>query len=104
MKVFETTDHIPDSFEGKCYVKHPDSIRWYKNGRLHREDGPALIDVGETEYWFTNGILHRLDVPAVVYKTGNYQYWINYCVLSAHDFWNHPRVLIHKLNKILQEL
>lgn len=38
--------------------------KWYHNGLLHREDGPAVIyNSGEWEY-YRHGILHREDGPA----------------------------------------
>lgn len=38
---------------------------WYKNGLLHREDGPAIeYETGE-KHWYINGLLHRDDGPAV---------------------------------------
>jgi len=42
---------------------------WYINGKLHRDDGPAVINVGITEEdykYFYNGLLHRLDGPAII--------------------------------------
>jgi hypothetical protein len=48
---------------------------WYRNGDLHREDGPALIDPQRklTEY-HVNGLLHRLDGPAIIDVNGS-KYW-----------------------------
>lgn len=37
---------------------------WYEKGRLHREDGPAII-FKDTEIWMRYGKFHRLDGPAV---------------------------------------
>ena len=37
---------------------------WYKNGRLHRENGPAQILATGKEIWNLDGLLHRLDGPA----------------------------------------
>jgi len=44
-------------------------IRWFRNGELHREDGPAFIDPKDGERWYRNGQLHREDGPAVVSDT-----------------------------------
>jgi hypothetical protein len=38
--------------------KHTDkygSQRWYKNDKLHREDGPAVIRPDGTQHWWLNG-------------------------------------------------
>jgi|SRR5690606_16973430 len=38
---------------------------WYKNGLLHREDGPAREYADGDKYWYLNGILHREYGPAI---------------------------------------
>jgi hypothetical protein len=40
--------------------------RWYKNGKLHREDGPAVIHRDGAKEWYWNDRRHRSDGPAVV--------------------------------------
>ena len=60
---------------------------YYKDGKLHREDGPAEVISNAMELkkcWFLNGMLHRLDGPAATRNTGdsvhnNYEeeFWIN---------------------------
>ena len=48
----------------------------YKDDKLHREDGPAVIQsTGTVEYWF-EGKLHREDGPAVIYSNGAMSYYI----------------------------
>lgn len=35
-------------------IKEEERICWYKNGRLHREDGPAVLDIFAEQifyYW-----------------------------------------------------
>ena len=44
---------------------------------LHREDGPALRG-GGVERWYRLGKLHRLDGPAVIADNGLYQHWYRY--------------------------
>lgn len=45
-------------------------IKWYLNGKRHREDGPANImwqtETGFKSYeaWYLNGEQHRVDGPA----------------------------------------
>ena len=36
------------------------SKRWYQNGELHREDGPAVIYADGSEAWYQNNKLHRI--------------------------------------------
>jgi len=51
--------------------------RWYLNGRLHREDGPAIEGIDGHKSWFFHGQLHRLDGPAIEYATGSKAWLIN---------------------------
>ena len=42
---------------------------WYRHGKYHRIDGPAMVLPG-AEYWYKNGKLHRDNGPAVKKDTG----------------------------------
>lgn len=44
--------------------------KYYVNGTLHREDGPAVIYANRTKKWYINGELHRDDGPAIECCTG----------------------------------
>jgi len=83
-------------YRGKCIEI------WYKNGKLHREDGPA-VNGPFLEKWYNNGKLHREDGPAVVRIWSN-EYWlfgkkyeysaywkkidmINKCIIMDWDNW-----------------
>lgn len=47
------------------------------NGKVHKEDGPAVIySDGDTE-WYINGKLHRTDGPAVLCSNGYKEWCIN---------------------------
>lgn len=50
---------------------------WYKDGRLHREDGPAIIFINGTKKWYREGRLHREDGPAVVEANGTLRYFVD---------------------------
>lgn len=59
-------------------------VHWYENGRLHREDGPAIEwDNGEKE-WYLNGVRHRDNGPAVEYKRG-IKTWYRHGELHRED-------------------
>ena len=51
--------------------------RWYLNGRLHREGGPAIEHADGYKVWWLNGRLHREGGPAVEYSNGNKEWWLN---------------------------
>ena len=44
--------------------------KWYLNGKLHREDGPAIEWADGDKEWYLNGKRHREDGPAVEYASG----------------------------------
>ena len=49
--------------------------RWYKEGQLHREDGPAVEWVNGDKCWFKEGKYHREDGPAVELANGDKLYY-----------------------------
>ena len=52
-------------------------VAYYKNGQLHRDDGPAVVWADGTAIFYKNGRLHRDDGPAVVCADGSVSYWKN---------------------------
>jgi hypothetical protein len=59
-------------------IIHPDGTQeWWLNGKLHREDGPAVIDPDGTQYWYLNGKSHREDGPTVIYPDGRQEWYLN---------------------------
>ena len=62
------------------------SKEWYVNGKLHREDGPAVEYANGTKEWCVNGRLHREDGPAVEWADGTKSWWINGKRLSENEF------------------
>jgi hypothetical protein len=54
------------------------SVAWFKNGKLHREDGPAIQYINGAQAWFINGKRHRIDGPALIcYQSGTKEWWLN---------------------------
>lgn len=45
--------------------------KWYFNGKLHRENGPAINFDNKIKEWYFNGKLHRTDGPAVEWPDGS---------------------------------
>ncbi len=43
-------------------------ITFFKDNKLHREDGPAVIYPDGTEIWWYEGETHREDGPAVIWE------------------------------------
>jgi hypothetical protein len=49
---------------------------WYLNGKCHREDGPAIERASGTKEWLLNGKLHREDGPAIEKANGHKEWFL----------------------------
>jgi len=54
-------DHIEVVLDLEC------NIKYYCNGELHRDKGPAIEKRLGGKEWYQHGKLHRFDGPAVIY-------------------------------------
>ena len=52
------------------------SKHWHLNGKLHREDGPA-IEYPSHKSWYLNGKHHREDGPAIELADGQKLWFLN---------------------------
>ena len=43
---------------------------WYKNNKLHRDDGPAAEYHNGNKFWYQDGKFHRENGPAIEYQNG----------------------------------
>jgi hypothetical protein len=70
-------DEVPKDYTG--IVKHPIILEtyWYLNGKLHREDGPAIEHADGRKCWYLNGLRHRVDGPAVESADGSKCWYLN---------------------------
>lgn len=80
-------------------------ICYYKNGNLHREDGPA-VECDEFREWWSHGVLHREDGPACEYEHigGCSKRWfLNGIEISEEQFnqWLEKKQLNEKLHTTL---
>jgi hypothetical protein len=90
---------VEDSFGNLCPNEECESIDgtikvnifpsgsqfWYKNGQLHREDGPAVERSDGSKNWYLNGQLHREDGPAVESK--DLHEWYQYGANGTLEHW-----------------
>ena len=60
--------------DGPAIIFSDRNKAWYRNGKLHREDGPADVYPDGREHWYIDGKLHREDGPAVIYPDGS-EFW-----------------------------
>ena len=56
---------------------HFGAKQWFLNGKLHREDGPAIERSDGTKQWLLNGYAHREDGPAIEWKDGTKYWYLN---------------------------
>lgn len=68
--------------------------RWYKDGKSHREDGPAVEFRDGSKGWFVNGLRHREDGPAIVFTSpthsGGTKFWfLNDEQLTEDEYANY---------------
>ena len=49
---------------------------WWKNGGLHRDDGPAVEFTDGYKAWYQNDEMHREDGPAVVDANGHKEWFL----------------------------
>ena len=77
MRIFKNYHNVPEDFSGVCKVidGYSNAICYYKNGKIHREDGPAIIKEYGEKRWFLNGLSHRESGAAIIYKNANI-YWL----------------------------
>jgi hypothetical protein len=67
---------VPKDFTGIAH--HPCGGKSYHlNGKIHREDGPAVEDADGQKQWLLNDCLHREDGPAIVWPNGNEYFYLN---------------------------
>jgi hypothetical protein len=77
-----------------CEVDKAGNQRWYLNGKLHREDGPAIITKNDM-LWYLNGKRHREDGPAIILYGGIEKFWWHYDM--RHRIGG-PAVIIYHIN------
>ena len=82
---FTITKQISEKTFTGC-VESPEEVNYYKNGKLHRVDGPAVENTDGTFLWYLNGELHREDGPAIEYFDGEKRWFLNNYELTEEEF------------------
>jgi len=78
-------EDIPKNFTG--IIEWLDGSKdWFKEGKRHREDGPARECLSGYKEWIKEGEFHRIDGPAIEYTDGSGEWWIN-------GIYYHPIIL-----------
>ncbi len=83
------------------YIDGFGDVGYVKNGKLHRDDGPAIEWSCGTKSWFINGKCHRDDGPAQEYANGAKEWFINYKKYYTEEaYWE--AIKIWKMNKAME--
>jgi len=79
-------------FNGKLHREDGPAIEysngtksWYLNGKRHREDGPAREWADGNKFWYFNGKRHREDGPAVEYSRGTKSWYLNGKIVTEQE-------------------
>ena len=86
-------------------VEEDGNIHWYKDGVLHREDGPEVIWANGAKQWWHRGQMHREDGPAKETPNGNNEWWLSGAKLTEDEFnlWRSKKDLNEKLHITLEQ-
>lgn len=74
------------------HVMSGGTVVWLRNGKKHRDSGPAEVNE-RTKYeaWFRNGLLHRDQGPAVTHPNGAKEFWKNGKFVRKEDVKPPPK-------------
>ena len=89
---------------GPAIIYDDGKSQWYLNGKLHREDGPAVIYSNGDKVWALNGEYHRVDGPAFESIDGDRAWFLYDEEFSETEFNNHPLVIALKEKKFLKQI
>jgi hypothetical protein len=64
---------------------------WKLDSKIHREDGPAIIQPDGHKEWWVNGLRHRIDGPAIEWINGD-KWWFLDDIGMPFETWldNNP--------------
>jgi len=58
-------------------IEYNNRKEWYKNGKLHRLNGPAIEYKNGFKKWYRNGILYQECGPKMIYNKHHKKWFIN---------------------------
>jgi len=82
------------------------TYKYYRNGKLHRDDGPAVIRPDGTQEWYKEGKLYIENRPTIIYKYGSENSYNNNKLYgnNGHDILSSRTQEYNKHEKILCKL
>lgn len=107
--VVSSPKKLPKNFTGCCRVSgngDNDGLHWYKNGKSHREGGPAKIFLTGVKQWWYEGLLHRLDGPCIEARAHRElvakktKYRIHGEPFTKEQYYKQPAVILMFMKKL----
>lgn len=100
MLVFDKWSDAPINFLGECYVLE-NKCRYVSRMESENLISVRFYDDG-TKAWLINGRRHRIDGPAYVNIKSDFNlFFVEGKEYTKEDYWNHPLVVEYKLKSIL---
>lgn len=107
--VVSSAKKLPKHFTGCCRISNESAdagLHWYKDGKPHREDGPAKIFVSGVKQWWWEGKLHRLDGPCIEARAHRElvakktKYRIHGEPFTKEEYYRQPAVILNFLERL----
>jgi len=99
------------NLDGKLHRENGPAIKlangskeWYLDGKRHREDGPAIEYTSGSKEWYLHGKLHREDGPAVEWVNGSKQWCLNGKYLAEEEFNNRTQTIEMTVEEISKRI
>jgi len=72
-------EYIDDLAHASIKTEYDSGDTVFRNilGQIHNDNGPAYITAAGSEFWYKFGKKHREDGPAVIYTNDATEYWID---------------------------
>tara|TARA_R110000850_G_scaffold79395_2_gene171185 strand:- start:19 stop:309 length:291 start_codon:yes stop_codon:yes gene_type:complete len=92
-----------DDMQSEMSIDSDGDKRWVVNGKLHREDGPAVEWANGDKEWWQHGQIHRTDGPAIQWHYGAIEWCLHgYCY--AFDQWLRRNYEMTDEEKVMMKL
>lgn len=93
-----------NSFRGLPAVSYDNGDKeWYKDGQLHRLDGPAIERINGYKAWYVYGELHNIKGPAIIHENGDKEFYIDDIKYEEEIFYNNITIKNIRLKKHITE-
>jgi hypothetical protein len=83
-------------------IEGSDGSKWYINDKLHREDGPVIEYANGTTCWYLDGKLHRENGPAIESANGDKLWYLNGKNLTEEEFKERTKKNLTPVVKVIE--